>query len=86
MTHVGVKGFPAGYNKEYGPEDAETAPTIVDKEIDAIGWVNGGKYFRFANNPDDAEEGNGAEPQKHDGAEHFSNPGGAVFLEAKEEN
>ena len=50
MPHVGVKGLPAGHHQEDGPEDNETAPAVVDEEIDAMGRVDGGEDLRRTDN------------------------------------
>src|SRR4051812_30621801 len=41
MSHVSVKGFPAGDHEENGAKDNKSFPAIFQKETQAVKWVDG---------------------------------------------
>ena len=86
VPEIGVQGFASRYAENHRTEDDNAVGAVAHEEINGMNRIQGAKDPRFGQDLNQAEEGDGNEPDHHDGTEQPADVLSAPVLNEEEKD
>ena len=80
MAHVGIKRLGAGRAQKHRAENQKAGEAVPEQITKPVAGIERHQHARVAEDPAEAEQPDGHEPDRHDRAEQFANALAALRL------
>jgi len=80
VAHVGIQRFCSGYGENDGAQDEEARLAVGEEELQTIPRIQREEDARLARDLGGPEDGDGNEPERHQGSEGAANAGRSKTL------